>query len=510
MKRQVYNPYMPSFEYVPDGEPHLFEGRIYLYGSHDRFDGAEFCLNDYVCYSADEKDLTDWKYEGVIYRKEQDPRNQNIPADTPPNKPKFNVEVKNENSLNPPGIHAMWAPDVVKGLDGRYYLYYCLDYLPEIAVAVCDSPAGQYEFIGFVRHADGTPLGRREGDLIQFDPGIFIDDDKTIYLYSGNAPMHKDQFVPQKGSQVMTLCEDMLTLATEPRHLMPDIHEAEGTEYDGHAFFEASSIRKINGRYYFVYSSVRSHELCYAVSDRPDEGYHFGGTLVDIGDVFLNDRAEEEALNCLGNTHGGIECANGQWYVFYHRQTNRTNFSRQGCAEKIYFDETGKIAQAEVTSCGLNSGPLQGEGIYPAEIACQINRNGKQVHSNPLVMKEDYPYLTQDIEDQEPTPELLEQDSIQPVMYIKNIKDGTVVGYKYFMFDNLNRVTLRIRGEAEGRISLFVDTQQKVIGQIPVSVFSEEWVPVTVNTESVQGVHALYFRFEGNCQLDFLTFTLES
>ena len=89
MDRQVYNPYMSTFEYVPDGEPHLFGDRIYLYGSHDRFDGAEFCLNDYVCYSADEKDLTDWKYEGIIYRKEQDPRNQNIPEDTPPNKPKL-------------------------------------------------------------------------------------------------------------------------------------------------------------------------------------------------------------------------------------------------------------------------------------------------------------------------------------------------------------------------------------------------------------------------------------
>lgn len=59
MSKQIYNPYMPSFEYVPDGEPHLFGGRIYLYGSHDRFDGAEYCLNDYVCYSADVKDLTD-------------------------------------------------------------------------------------------------------------------------------------------------------------------------------------------------------------------------------------------------------------------------------------------------------------------------------------------------------------------------------------------------------------------------------------------------------------------
>ena len=51
MKKQVLNPYLPSYEYIPDGEPHVFGDRVYLYGSHDRFGGAGFCLNDYVCYS---------------------------------------------------------------------------------------------------------------------------------------------------------------------------------------------------------------------------------------------------------------------------------------------------------------------------------------------------------------------------------------------------------------------------------------------------------------------------
>lgn len=85
-----------------------------------------------------------------------------------------------------------------------------------------------------------------------------------------------------------------------------------------------------------MYSSVQSHELCYAISDKPDEGYTFGGTLVDIGDVFLNGREARDAVNCVGNTHGGIECADGQWYVFYHRQTNRTNYSRQAMRGKDF------------------------------------------------------------------------------------------------------------------------------------------------------------------------------
>ena len=117
------NPYLPLYEYIPDGEPHVFDGKAYIFGSHDRFDGEVFCQNDYIAYCADFDDLDHWHYCGVIYSKYQDPRNEGLEG----------LEA-----------HYMWAPDVVKGNDGRYYLYYCLDVLPEIAVAVSDTPAGKY------------------------------------------------------------------------------------------------------------------------------------------------------------------------------------------------------------------------------------------------------------------------------------------------------------------------------------------------------------------------------
>ena len=72
MEKQVFNPYLPSYEYVPDGEPHVFGSRVYVYGSHDRFNGKAFCVRNYVCWSAPVDDLTDWKFEGEIYRKDQD------------------------------------------------------------------------------------------------------------------------------------------------------------------------------------------------------------------------------------------------------------------------------------------------------------------------------------------------------------------------------------------------------------------------------------------------------
>lgn len=52
MKKQGFNPYLPSWEYIPDGEPHVFDGRVYVFGSHDRFGGHTYCPNDYVCWSA--------------------------------------------------------------------------------------------------------------------------------------------------------------------------------------------------------------------------------------------------------------------------------------------------------------------------------------------------------------------------------------------------------------------------------------------------------------------------
>ena len=159
MQKQRVNPYLPSWEYVPDGEPYVFGDRVYVFGSHDRFNGWVFCLNDYVCWSAPLSELSEWRYEGDIYKKTQDP-------------------------LNPDGHMCLYAPDVTVGPDGRYYLYYVLDKVSVVSVAVCDEPAGQYEFYGYVRYPDGTRLGERPGDQPQFAPAVLTEGDKT-YMYTG-------------------------------------------------------------------------------------------------------------------------------------------------------------------------------------------------------------------------------------------------------------------------------------------------------------------------------------
>ena len=94
--RQAVNPFLPSYEYIPDGEPHVFGDRVYLYGSHDKFNGVSFCRGDYVCWSASVDDLTTWDYEGIIYRRRQDPK-----------APLFSL------------VNTLYAPDVARGADGK-------------------------------------------------------------------------------------------------------------------------------------------------------------------------------------------------------------------------------------------------------------------------------------------------------------------------------------------------------------------------------------------------------
>ena len=218
-----------------------------------------------------------------------------------------------------------------------------------------------------------------------------------------------------ENSMVVELEPDMLTCREEPRVLIPGGNHTQGTGFEGHGFFEASSIRKIRGRYYFVYSSHKSHELCYAVSDYPDKDFHYGGILVSNGDIGLNDR--QTPVYPLGNNHGGLVQVGEDLYVFYHRQTNGTEFSRQGCAEKVCLAPDGSITQVEITSCGLNGSPLAATGIYPAGICCHL--------TDPTVCNRiDYWH-----------PVMKTQVCVtqkQNQNFITRIKDHTVVGYKYF------------------------------------------------------------------------------
>lgn len=488
-KSQAFNPYLPVDTYIPDVEPHVFDGRVYAFGSHDREGGDRFCMLDYEVWSAPVDDLGAWRNEGIVYRAEQDP------------------------SYGKPDLY-MYAPDVVVGNDGRYYLYYAMSgggrFTGPIHVAVCDEPAGRYEYWGEVRNPDGTPYTRG----VTFDPAV-MNDDGVIRLYYGWSlavdpkampgcaspeDVPREQLIgvqmmlfgktreqietePQgcMGAFTVELDDDMLTVRTEPKLLVPGQFSASGTSFEGHAFFEGSSIRRIGARYYFVYSSEHQHELCYATSDRPDGGFGYGGVIVSNGDIGYAQRPAANRLAATGNNHGGLVCLDGQWYVFYHRQTHKTTYSRQGCAEPIEIAPDGSIAQVEMTSCGLNGGPLVAEGRYPATICCNLT-NGHMPHQGTDPIDEPMPHVDDDGTDR----------------FVAQIGDGTYAAYKYFDLTGARRLDVTVRGQACGTLHVLAD--ENAIGSIAINP-TDMWRQRGADID-VDGVHALGLRYEGEGEFE--------
>lgn len=488
MKKTVFNPYLPEWEYVPDGEPHLFNGRVYIYGSHDVPNGKRYCEGDYVTWSAPEDDLSDWRFEGEIYKKTQDPSNAE-------------------------GKMQLWAPDVTCGPDGRYYLYYCFSFYPEIGVAVSDSPSGPFEFYGHIQYKNGDVLKEH----MPFDPAVLTDDDGRVYLYYGFAPAEeKEMSLPEikniedlpeefremaevlkntkfgEYCMVVELEPDMLTVKVNPTPCIPGGKHTKGTGFEGHGFFEAASIRKIKNQYYLLYSSHKSHELCYSVSDNPTSGFKYGGTVISNGDIGLNGR--KNPVSILSNNHGGLVEANGQWYIFYHKATNGTEYSRQGSAEKVVIDENGKIEQVEITSCGLNDGAMKANGEFSSAIACHLTCDKTMDFidfNNPMVQEQSL--VAADIQTKE--------------QYIKNVKSKTKVGYKYFEFNNNKSLSLTLRGDFNGKITIGTDEQMaNVVGAKSFSVKENNIINVEIETSFSNNISGLYFEFEGEGHCDFLKF----
>ena len=471
------NPYLPPWEYLPDAEPHVFGERVYVYGSHDRAHGFVFCSEDYVCWSAPVADLSDWRFEGVIYKKTQDP-------------------------LNADGRMVMYASDCARGPDGRFYIYYVLDKANVVSVAVCDTPAGCYEFFGYVHYDDGTRLGEKAGDEPQFDPSVLVEND-AVYLYTGLGIIGDET---RRGAMATRLAPDMLTIVAPPVYIAPSGACGGGTSFEGHEFFEAASVRKVRGKYYLVYSSVHMTELCYAVSDRPTEGFVYGGVIVSNCDLGIGDyKPAEMRVYPYGNNHGSIIEICGQWYVFYHRMTNNTWFSRQGCIEKISIDETGRIAQVEMTSHGAGE-VFSAVGRFPAYMACNLwnaETAGAIVGAPagaaaPVAFSAASPaYITQ---------EGFEESADS--CYIANITDGTVIGFKYFVFDggegevgesgenSVRKIALTTRAYGRGLFEIRTSPFGEVLGTVSI-VSANVWTAFHGEVKIPGGTHALYFTYRG-------------
>lgn len=477
MKKQVFNPYLPSWEYVPDGEPHIFHDRLYVYGSHDRFNGHTYCMEPYVCWSAPIDDLSDWTNHGIIYTGEED-------------------------ALNDTKKRLMFAPDVVEHRN-KYYLFYGLDTSNTISVAVSDIPEGPFTFYGNVHHKDGEIWGLKKGDYQQFDPGVFRDDDGSIYLYSGfSSTPEVIERIKKKindpkihinistiGSWVVQLENDMLTLKTQPKMLLPGVSNSLGTGFEGHEFFEASSMRKYNGLYYAIYSSVNGHDLCYAMSKYPDRDFVYKGVLHSNGNIGI----DKEPSYYYANNHGSLIKINDDYFVFGHRHTNYTQYQRQGVVELLHKREDGTFAQAEMTSCGLNKIPLISKGTYPSYIACVLKAKEEACKADVTMDKRTHPAITQDANNE---------------AFITNLQDSSMVGFKYFNMQNVQRIILCVKASHDCTIYVKQGLHEEACACVDI-LACDEWKYFESSMTTKDGVTPLYFVINGNTRVQFKSFTLD-
>lgn len=479
-KITCFNPFLPLDKYIPDGEPHVFNNRIYLYGSHDKERGDSFCLLDYEIFSASIDDLSNWTSHGVAYHFKEDPYFKEG--------------------------YSGYAPDCIKGKDGRYYLYYCLagykgseGYNQPISVAVSDYPDRDFHFYGHVKDHSGNIF---IGKYINFDPAL-INDNGIIRLYFGayypweiyrfprfiidkiTFKMFKSKDI-KMGAFNCNLKDDMLTIDSEIFETITQ--EQERGEFKEHPFFEASSIRKIKDTYYFIYSSWHNHELCYATSKYPNKDYHFQGRIISNGDVGIDNRTIKNPAFPLGNNHGSIECINGQYYVFYHRQTHNTSYSRQACLEKISFDKEGNIIQSRMTTSPL--GAILADGIYPAEICSSLyGKKPYYAKNSGFNKKLKNPFINSGIEG----------------VFIDNIYNGTHIVYRSFKFQNKTNLGLEISGKGKGVIDIYIN--DNIISSISVNLNSNsyQWIGKQIDYKD-EAVLTLHYRGKGKLKLRNIRF----
>jgi hypothetical protein len=495
----VGNPYLPLWEHIPDGEPYVFEDpdqpgkyRVYIYGSHDSRI-TDYCGREQVVWSASVDSLNNWRYDGEILAVSKNAKGELI----------------NKDSL----ADVLFAPDVtlVTDKDGKktYYLYPNDQHGGRNGlIAKSDRPDGPFEVCNWSKNDPNATDG-----VLAFDPGVFVDDDGRVYGYWG--------FGESNGAEL-----DPATMATVKPGTKIVNHMISGYKEPGQfRFFEASSIRKIKDKYVFIYSRfteegefglpTTNYTLAYAYSDKPLGPWTYGGTIID-------GRAREKdeqgnviaSANVSGNTHGSICEINGQWYVFYHRQSGLNEFARQAMVApitvKVEEGEGGKveISEGEYTSEGFALNGLNPLERHSAGICCWYTGPKVAIHEWPNnTFYGSYVEASYGTDDKFAAP----YDIRNNTNLVVNNTDGSIVGYKYFNFDATKgrkdvQLILRLIPEGvNGTITIMADRPWasqggKALGTIELKADMPQ-VPTETFTQlpalgELTGKHAIFFCFK--------------
>ena len=517
------NPYMPLWEHIPDGEPYVFEDpdnpgkyRVYVYGSHDNLK-TMYCGRDQVVWSASVDSLNNWRYDGVILVVDKNAKGD--PFDT----------AKTADVL--------YAPDVTLVTDSTgkktYYLFPNdqTGYRNGL-IAKSDRPDGPFEVCNWKDDDPNQVTG-----IYGFDPAVFVDDDGKIYGYWGFGHSMAAEIDPA------TMCTPMPGTKVVDG-MIPGFKEQPGNVF---RFFEASSIRKIQDKYVFIYSRFTAdgefglpssnYTLAYAYSDHPLGPWTYGGTIIDGRAREINEQGDTIASAVIdGNTHGSICQIKDQWYVFYHRQTGTDEYARQAMVAPITVQvEKGAGGKVLISEGEYNSNGFALDGLNPFErrsagVACWLTGPKTAVHEWPNnTFYGSYVASSYGTDSNFSEPYDLKNNT----NLVVNNTDGSIVGYKYFNFDakrldtkeNLMLCLDLIPEGIDGTIEVMMDrpwTSQggKKIGEIALKADmpkTSTTMAIGISNEAKEndlaGKHAIFLLFKSDtkekslCTLSDLVFT---
>ena len=453
MTANAQNPYLPLWEHLPDGEPRVFEDpdnpgklRAYIIGSHDTsYD--KYCGLDIRMWSAPVEDLSQWRDEG----------------------PLFSHYVNGQWDI-------MYAPDLVETTDKEtgkktYWLYpHSRGWRRTAMVCKGDRPNGPFTPVNL--NADGTACV--EGSKIDFDPSVFVEPvtnkkDKDFkkgyraYVFYGFQHSTAFELDPDNMWAVRpgTEIHDYFIPAS---HRYGEVRDPEGTQYPSlykgqkpgdFNFFEASSIRQVGNKYVMVFSGHSGPDygigssnstLRYAYGDSPLGPWRSGGVLVDSRGVEINaDGSALTTTNAAHNTHGSLQQINGQWYVFYHRPPRGFGNARQAMVApvKIVWDKKSVAQGGQVRITGYD--PYAPNNEWTAKASNGNEYTGAEVTSEGFQIfgLNPYSYYSAGIACYMSDQNWIQDnhDMWKNEMELQGIKNGGIIGFKYFGFGGLAQNT---------------------------------------------------------------------
>lgn len=310
--------YLVPNDYMADPAVHVFEGRLYIYPSHDwesgigeNDNGDHFNMKDYHVFSTDDLENGTLTDHGVV------------------------LDTKDI----PWAGRQLWDCDVAFK-NGKYYMYFPLkdkNDIFRVGVAIADKPYGPF-----------IPQENPIKGSYSIDPAIWEENGKHYMyfggLWGGQLQRYRDNkalecaVLPQGDepalcAKVARLDDSMLEFAEEPRDVIildenGEPLKAGDTE---RRFFEASWMHKYNGKYYFSYSTGDTHLICYATADNLYGPFTYQGVIL---------------TPVVGwTTHHAIVEFKNKWYLFHHDcvPSGGKTWLRSLKVTELKYDADGKI-----------------------------------------------------------------------------------------------------------------------------------------------------------------------